>query len=72
MNEILIKETTTIYKALEALQSSGEKCLIVVGKNNIFLGTLTDGDIRRAILKKKSTKESIKQIYSKKSFYLIS
>ena len=71
MNEILIKETTTIYKALEALQSSGEKCLIVVGKNNIFLGTLTDGDIRRAILKKKNTKESIKQIYSKKSFYLI-
>ena len=37
---------------------------------NIFKGTLTDGDIRRSIIKNKSFKTNINNIYNKKSFYV--
>ena len=35
-------------------------------KKNIFKGTLTDGDIRRSIIKNKSFKTNINNIYNKK------
>ena len=37
-------------ETLAKLQSSSLRCLIVVNKN-ILLGTINDGDVRRAILK---------------------
>jgi len=30
---------------------TGENCLLVMDENNMLLGTLTDGDLRRSILK---------------------
>ena len=71
MKNIFIQETASIHKVLEQLQKTGEKCLLVVKKNKVLLGTITDGDIRRAILKKRSTKDSIKEIYNRKSLYLV-
>ncbi len=71
MKNIFIQETASIHKVLERLQKTGEKCLLVVKKNKVLLGTITDGDIRRAILKKRSTKDSIKDIYNRKSLYLL-
>ena len=49
--KLLIKDNLTIHKAMEKLQLTALKQLLVVGKNNKLLGTLTDGDIRRAFLK---------------------
>ena len=51
MKEILIKPNSTIQETLVKLQNTSLKCLIVVNKNNNLLGTINDGDIRRAILK---------------------
>ena len=71
MKNIFVQETYSIHKVLERLQKTGEKCLLVVKKNKVLLGTITDGDIRRAILKKTSTNSIIKNIYKKncKSIY---
>ena len=50
MKDILIKTNSTIQDTLIKLQSSALKCLIVVNKKNILLGTINDGDVRRALL----------------------
>ena len=68
--KILINPNKTIFQALEILQKISTKCLIVVDKNTKLLGTLTDGDIRRAILKGLNLEIPISKVYKKKSFYI--
>ena len=51
MKDILIKTDSTIQETLIKLQSSSLRCLIVVNKKNKLLGTINDGDVRRAIIK---------------------
>ena len=70
MKDILISEKMLIHSAMDRLQKTGEQCLIVVDKNKALLGTITDGDIRRAILRKKKISSSIKKIYKKKCVFL--
>ena len=48
----------------------GLRCLIVLNKNNIFLGTLSTGDIRKCLTRGLSLSESIKKIYQKKPIFL--
>ena len=55
---------------MKKLGQTGEKCLIVVDSNKKLLGTITDGDIRRAILKGLNIDQNIKSIYSKKPIVL--
>ena len=51
MKNFLIKQNSTIKEALKKLNYTGEKCLVVVDENNNLLGTLSDGDLRKNILK---------------------
>ena len=51
MKNISVESNLTIKEAMKALDKTAEKCLLVVDQENTLKGTLTDGDIRRAILK---------------------
>ena len=55
---------------MEKLQKTGEKCLVVVDKNKKLLGTINDGDIRRAILDQTPISSTIKNIYEKNCTYV--
>ena len=66
---ILIEKNKTIKDSLRILSKAGRKCLIVVSKNNILLGTLSDGDLRKAILKGKDINTSIANIYNKNPYF---
>lgn len=66
MKNIFVSPATKIVEALNTLQSSSTRCLIVTRKDRYFLGTLNDGDLRRGVLKGLSGKETIKTIYQKK------
>ena len=70
MKKLFIKPNSSIKKALKQLDKSGEKCLIVIENKNKLLGTINDGDIRRAILKGKSLKSTISAIYEKNPIFL--
>jgi len=70
MKNLLIKTNSSIKSALKQMSQTGEKCLVVVDNKNILLGTLSDGDIRKAILKGKINKDKIKVYYQKKSTFL--
>ena len=70
INNIFIKYSSNIKQAIKKLNNTKSKALIVIDSKNKFLGTITDGDIRRAIIKNFRLNDSINSIYNKKSFFL--
>lgn len=65
-NSIKIKECKTIRNAMIILNKNEERFLLVINQENKFLGTITDGDIRRAIIKGISIDKSVKFCMNKK------
>ena len=59
MKDITVKPETTIRQAMIALDSTAEKCLLVINDEKTLIGTLTDGDLRRGILCGKKFSDSI-------------
>ncbi len=70
MKNYLIEQNKKIKDALLKLEANKSKCLIVTDKKNILKGTLTDGDIRRAMLQNANLNSSIKKYVKKKPLYL--
>ena len=70
MNHLLIQSDSSIKEALKQLSKGGEKCLIVVDSDKFFLGTISDGDVRRSILDGKKFDASIKTIFNKDATYV--
>ena len=62
---IKLKPTSTIKEALEIIDKGAIKIALVVDENDKLLGTITDGDIRRAILNNKNLNDIILDIYYK-------
>lgn len=50
-DKVLLYPQMTILKAIEIIDSSSQQIGLVVDENDKLLGTITDGDIRRALLK---------------------
>ena len=67
--KILISKKASIKSALKSLTLSGKRCLLVI-QGKILYGTLTDGDLRRSILKGALLNQNIEKIYNKKPFKL--
>ena len=49
--EIMLSPTDSIFQAIKIIDSSSLQIGLIVDDNKTLLGTVTDGDIRRAILK---------------------
>jgi len=71
MKNILINPFLPIKEALKRLNDTAEKVLLVVDENNILLGTLTDGDIRRYILKTGTIEGIVESTYNPKPIYAL-
>ena len=61
-----ITKKTTIHQALKVISNGGAQIALVVDKKRRLLGTLTDGDIRSALLRGQSLHSSVKSVFSKK------
>ena len=64
MKDITIHPKATIKEAMEALDDTAEKVLLVVDENHSLIGSLTDGDIRRYILKGRDLTGTIQEAYN--------
>ena len=64
MKKLLVKSNITLRMSMKTLNKTPVKCLLVVNDDNKLLGTLTDGDIRKALLKGHSLNDRIKKIYN--------
>ena len=68
-NYSTINKNLSLTKALEYLSKVKNKCLIVVDKNKSVIGTLTDGDVRRSLIKSKDLNNKVGNICNKNFFY---
>jgi CBS domain-containing protein len=50
-NHLILKNNSSIKEAMELLDSSAMQIALLTDSNNRLVGTLTDGDIRRSLLK---------------------
>lgn len=67
-SSILLNENATVKDALKQLDKNEEKILFIVEDENKLVGSLTDGDIRRWILKEGSINEKVSKICFKNTF----
>lgn len=70
MKNITIYPNVTIKQAMEALDKTAEKVLLVVDKDQRLIGALTDGDIRRYILKEQNLIGSIENVYKREPIFI--
>jgi CBS domain-containing protein len=69
LNKIIISQESTILEAINNLNLSGLKIILIVDKNKKFIGVLNDGDIRRAFSKGYNVNSSIQHIVNTKPFF---
>ncbi len=69
MKNLIISPNLTINQALKAMSKSGGRCVVVVNEKNEMIGTLSDGDLRRAILKGARLDDSIGATYNQSPHY---
>ncbi|UQZ33835.1 alcohol dehydrogenase [Paenibacillus sp. PK3_47] len=67
--EILIAPETTILNVMEIIDKSSLQFAVVIDKENRLLGTVTDGDIRRGILRGHPLDTAIEQVMNNNPVY---
>lgn len=60
--KVLVPSSYSVRKVIEIIDAGAMQIAIVVDKNNKLMGTITDGDIRRGILRGLSLEESVEKI----------
>ncbi len=70
MKDITINPKATIKKAMEALDKTAEKVLLVIDEEKVLIGCLTDGDIRRSILKGWDLTGTIEKAYNSNPMFV--
>ena len=65
IDEIKINQNASIKEALEVIDKGAIKVAVVLSDDGLLLGMLSDGDIRRALLKGMSLDDSITSIINK-------
>ncbi len=68
---LLIGPTATIREALKQIDINQEGALFVVDERRFLLGVLTDGDIRRAIIRGKQLTETINTLYNTQPYSVL-
>ena len=71
MRDITVQGNITIRQAMKKLSQSGEKCLIITDEKSNLLGTLSDGDLRKAILKGAAVGDHVTDVYQQRPTVLV-
>jgi dTDP-glucose pyrophosphorylase len=56
---LILNESSDFYDAIKKLDENGDGVLPIVDKKGFFVGLITDGDVRRAVLNKHLALESV-------------
>lgn len=63
LQSFLITENTSVKEAMKQMSEAGKKILFVIDQQNKLCGSLTDGDIRRWVLKEGSILARVAGVY---------
>lgn len=69
---LMIRPSTPIIKTIQAIDSGGVQIVFVINGKKQLLGTVTDGDIRRGILKGISLESPVMKVMNRKPFFVCS
>lgn len=71
IKKFLINENNSIKQAINSLDkiSASYNCLLVENKKNQIIGSITDGDIRRSLVKKNNLNIKVKNICNRTFFF---
>jgi CBS domain-containing protein len=69
--DIEVEATTTLRQALSMLEASPAKIILVVDSDRTLVGTVTDGDFRRAILREDNMDSYVIDIANRNPFLLM-
>lgn len=70
LKSLLIKKFVSLKQTMLQLGETSEKILFVVDDQSVLLGTVTDGDIRRGLLKGLSFSDNVDKVMQPKFIYL--
>ena len=70
LDKIVLKQEFRIRDAINIIKRNKFKIVLVVNKNNKFLGTITNGDIRRNLLYGLDLNDSVLLVTNKRSIYV--
>lgn len=70
LNKILIPPTMSIIESIKRMDIASKKILIVIDDSRKLLGVITNGDIRRWILKNGDLKETVTHIMNKSPIFV--
>ena len=62
---VLLKSSDSLEKAIKVLHVGGLQIALVVDEKQKLLGTITDGDIRRALINHREMSSSVEEIMNK-------
>ena len=71
MKNLIFNLDISIKDAFQIISKTGKKCMIIVEEDGKLLGTLSDGDLRNAILRGAHINDSIENIFNPKPVILI-
>mgnify|MGYP001174995125 CR=1 FL=1 len=66
----VINKNFSILDAINIIDKSHSKIAVVLDENNKLIGTITDGDIRRAILNKAQLDSNVQSVMNKNCFFI--
>ena len=66
--KILISPEISVREAIAVINSGGMQIALVVDDSHHLLGTVTDGDIRRALLKGLTLEHPVEQVFNREPF----
>ncbi len=64
LQKILVRANLSVKEAIKKMDETGEKILFVVEEGDRLLGSITDGDLRRWVLKEGSLAAGISSVYN--------
>lgn len=67
IKRLVCNQKESLYRVLDIINQNGKGIVFAVGEDERFMGTITDGDIRRAILTKCSLETHASEILDRKS-----
>ena len=67
LKKSLLSEKSSITECLKSLNKYGLQIALVTKKNRKLIGTITDGDIRRGLMKGINLKDEVSKIVNKKN-----
>lgn len=63
IDDIIVTKTTLLKEALKIIDTGSKQICLVLDENKKLLGTINDGDVRRALLNNLSLDDSIIEVY---------